>query len=198
MSTADPKIIDQLKDKKPQVTFSCDNSTASCTFQFWIGAVESFYCGLDECTTTHTVGAKVNTTRTSCEHLKCNCIADRMLCGQDGSVSEYPSRSGVQLALTMHVDIDDFLNEEIKGPAQFQCKTGSAGCTFEEDAMNDLIDQMFGDAHITLDCDGGECLHFSQIPGFEACLGSAMLYIQRLIISPATSEITVLVWAAVD
>src|ERR1700761_2530067 len=60
------------------------------------------------------------------------------------------------------VDIDDFLKEEIKGPAQFSCETGS-GCKFEEPAMNDLIDSVFGDPYITLNCAGGECLHFSQV-----------------------------------
>ena len=32
--------------------------------------------------------------------------------------------------------------------------------------MNDLIDQIFGDAYITLECEGGECLHYSQVPGY--------------------------------
>ncbi|KZV94696.1 hypothetical protein EXIGLDRAFT_739854 [Exidia glandulosa HHB12029] len=146
-----PKIIDQLKEKKPQVTFSCDSTSESCTFQFWIASVESFYCALDECKSSFEVDykSKSNTTRYDCAHLKCNCIADRMLCGQDGSVN-----------------IDDFLAEEIKGPAQFTCKTGSGGCTFEEDAMNELITSIFGDPYITLDCDGGECVHYSQIPGY--------------------------------
>ena len=62
-------------------------------------------------------------------------------------------------------DIGDFLKEEIKGPAKFSCKSGS-GCKFEEPAMNDLIDQIFGDAYITLECEGGECLHYSQVPGY--------------------------------
>jgi len=36
--------------------------------------------------------------------------------------------------------------------------------------MNDLIDQMFGDRYITLQCKGGECLHYSQVPGYVVCL----------------------------
>lgn len=67
--------------------------------------------------------------------------------------------------LTMPSDIGDFLKEEIKGPATFSCKSG-AGCKFEEPAMNDLIDSIFGDRYITLDCAGGECLHYSQVPGY--------------------------------
>ena len=31
--------------------------------------------------------------------------------------------------------------------------------------MNDLIDQIFGDAYITLKYEGGECLHYSRVPG---------------------------------
>lgn len=84
-----------------------------------------------------------------CDNLKCQCIQDRMLCGEDGSV-----------------DIGDFLKEEIKGPAKFSCKTGS-GCQFEEKAMNDLITQVFGDPYITLNCFGGECLPGSLVPGYQ-------------------------------
>ncbi|GMF63911.1 unnamed protein product [[Candida] boidinii] len=33
--------------------------------------------------------------------------------------------------------------------------------------MNDLINNVFGDPYITLNCKSGECLHASEIPGFE-------------------------------
>ena len=65
----------------------------------------------------------------------------------------------------MALDIGDFLKEEIKGPATFSCKTGT-GCKFEEPAMNDLINSIFGDGYITLQCEDGECLHYSQVPGY--------------------------------
>ena len=32
--------------------------------------------------------------------------------------------------------------------------------------MNDLIDSVFGDAYITLNCESGECMHYSQVPGY--------------------------------
>ncbi len=32
--------------------------------------------------------------------------------------------------------------------------------------MNDLILSVFGDPYITLQCEGGECLHYSQVPGY--------------------------------
>lgn len=38
--------------------------------------------------------------------------------------------------------------------------------------MNDLIDQMFGDPYITLTCEGGECLHYSQVPGYVVRISS--------------------------
>lgn len=62
-------------------------------------------------------------------------------------------------------DIGDFLQEEIKGPATFSCNTRT-GCKFEEPAMNELISSIFGDSYITLQCKGGECLHYSQVPGY--------------------------------
>jgi hypothetical protein len=75
-------------------------------------------------------------------------------------VSTMPS-----VLLTIVVDIGDFLTDEIRGPAKFTCKNGDQ-CRFEEPQMNDLIDQMFGDRYITLTCEGGECLHKSQVPGY--------------------------------
>jgi hypothetical protein len=36
--------------------------------------------------------------------------------------------------------------------------------------MNKLIQNIFGDAFIGLDCQSGECLHYTQVPGFKASL----------------------------
>ncbi|KAG7089172.1 hypothetical protein E1B28_010876 [Marasmius oreades] len=143
------KIIDQVGADRPvQVTFSCDNEDATCAFQFWVAEVESFYCALDGCSSHVKHGYDTNITSYECEKLKCSCIPGRFICGEDGSV-----------------DISDFLTEEIKGPAKFSCRSGN-GCRFEEDAMNSLINDVFGDPYITLDCFGGECLHYSQVPGY--------------------------------
>lgn len=76
-----------------------------------------------------------------------------MLCGENGSV-----------------DISDFLTEEIKGPATFECLQQHGGtnkCKFQEPAMNQLIQQIFSDSSIQLDCRSGECLYESQVPGYE-------------------------------
>ncbi|KAH9954037.1 hypothetical protein BC827DRAFT_1245250 [Russula dissimulans] len=142
------KILDMLPERPPQVTFSCDKMDSTCDFQFWTAQIESFYCALDTCNTEVITGYDSNTTSYQCKNIKCRCVPGRFICGEDGSV-----------------DIGDFLNEEIKGPATFSCKTG-AGCKFEEPAMNQLINDIFGDKYISLLCEGGECLHYSQVPGY--------------------------------
>lgn len=184
------KIIDTIPDnKKPQVTFSCkqgpsgnistgglstssyqhpllgslqsidrgdntqddsDPSKGTCSFQFWVDRIESFYCKLDDCEWEGRGSYESNTTFYQCKTIECACVADRFLCGQDGSVN-----------------IDDFLTEEVKGPATFRCENG-AGCAFKEPAMNQLINDIFGDESITLDCDSGECMHYTQVPGYTA------------------------------
>ena len=144
----DRKILDMLPGRPPQVTFTCDMAAQQCGFQFWIGQVESFYCGLSDCSAKFEPGRDANRTEYSCGKVECACIPGRMLCGEDGSV-----------------DISDFLTEEIKGPGKFSSKTGE-GSKFEEPAMNQLINDIFGDTYITLRCDSGECLRMSDVPGF--------------------------------
>jgi hypothetical protein len=67
--------------------------------------------------------------------------------------------------LSLIADIDEFLDQEVKGPGSFSCVSGK-GCKFSEPAMNNLINDVFGDPAITLDCDSGECLHYTQVPGY--------------------------------
>ncbi|KAF9959246.1 hypothetical protein BGZ65_000678 [Modicella reniformis] len=143
------KILDTLgPGQPPAITFSCNTQNKTCDFQFWVDEVESFYCHLDECTSGQDVQYDKTVTTYKCPKIKCSCIPDRMLCGKDGSVN-----------------IDDFLAEEIHGPADFVCGEDHK-CTFEEPAMNQLITDMFGDPAIYLMCQGGECLHYTQVPGF--------------------------------
>ncbi|KAF9507579.1 hypothetical protein BS47DRAFT_1373861 [Hydnum rufescens UP504] len=143
------KILDMLPGRPPQVTFSCNRADETCGFEFWIGKVESFYCALDTCTTSIDVGYDGNITSYKCDHIKCSCIPGKMLCGEADSI-----------------DISEFLTDNIKGPASFSCTTGS-GCKFEEPEMNQLINDIFGDRYITLDCESGECLHYTQVPGYH-------------------------------
>lgn len=148
------KILDQLKERKPQVTFSCEAEDETCNFQFWVDQKESFYCGLDKCEwgleTTH----NQNKTHYRCETIQCKCIPGRMLCGEEGSI-----------------DIGDFLKESIQGPASFSTVSTEGGSPedgskFQEPAMNDLIKSVFGDESITLNCDAGECLYRTDVPGY--------------------------------
>lgn len=78
-----------------------------------------------------------------------------MLCGEDGSI-----------------DIGDFLKVEIKGPATFSSLSteggsSSDGSKFEEPAMNNLIKSVFGDESITLNCNAGECIYRTDVPGYS-------------------------------
>jgi ABC-type multidrug transport system ATPase subunit/ABC-type multidrug transport system permease subunit len=146
------KILDQLKDKKAQATFSCNAEREECNFQFWVNQRESFYCGLENCEWSAEATETKNTTSYKCKDIKCACIADRFLCGEDGSV-----------------DIGDFLDQEIKGPASFSSISTESGThsAFSEPAMNGLIQNIFGDESITLRCGSGECLYKTEVPGYE-------------------------------
>jgi ABC-type multidrug transport system ATPase subunit len=118
----------------------------------WVDKRESFYCGLDTCTDSWTAESDRNITNYKCENIQCRCIPGRMLCGEDGSI-----------------DIGDFLKESIKGPAEFKGIAGGkeTGSVFSEPAMNDLISSIFGDESIFLQCDTGECLYQTEVPGYE-------------------------------
>ena len=148
------KILDQLKERYPQATFSCSAKDETCNFQFWVGQEESFYCALDTCSYSSKNDYDSNTTSYKCENIKCACVPGRMLCGEEGSI-----------------DIGDFLAQEIKGPASFSSistEGGSSkdGSKFEEPAMNNLIKSVFGDESITLQCSWGECLYRTDVPGY--------------------------------
>ncbi|KAG7661595.1 ADP1 [[Candida] subhashii] len=143
-----PKIIAVLGGQIPQATFACNKTSENCNFQFWIDQVESFYCDLNKCVLDYDLAA--NTTHYNCEEVACQCLPDRMLCGKDGSI-----------------DISEFLTETIRGPGDFSCDVAEKKCRFSEPNMNDLIQTVFGDPYITLHCTSGECVHKSQIPGYE-------------------------------
>lgn len=145
-------IRNLLGDQIPQVTFTCNAEDHKCDFQFWVDREESFMCHLDECESSAELSDQKNSTSYKCNKIACQCIPDRMLCGKDGSV-----------------DITDFLDEEIRGPAQFRCLQENGGvnkCFFEEPSMNNLINDMFGDNSIFLTCRSGECLYHTEVPGY--------------------------------
>lgn len=142
------KIVSILDGKIPQATFSCNKTAENCNFQFWIDQKESFYCDLDQCKFEYDLSK--NTTHYTCESMACKCLPDRMLCGEAGSI-----------------DISDFLTETIRGPGDFTCDVNDKNCRFSEPSMNDLISSVFGDPYITLHCSSGECIHKSEIPGYD-------------------------------
>ena len=76
-----------------------------------------------------------------------------MLCGADGSV-----------------DLTDFLREEVEGPAVFQCEQEGGGvnkCQFKEPKLDWMVQNIFGDQHISLECRSGECLYHTEVPGYQ-------------------------------
>lgn len=145
------KILEMLK-RNPQVTFSCNKEHETCDFQFWVDQVESFYCGLTECGWDLESSHDRNVTNYRCEKVECQCIPGRTLCGENGTI-----------------DLGEFLDQEITGPATFSCDSSkpSDQCMFSEKNMNEIITSIFGDETIILECDTGECLHKSEIPGYK-------------------------------
>ncbi|KAK2623600.1 hypothetical protein QTJ16_007154 [Diplocarpon rosae] len=148
-----------LVTQMPRLATSNVGCTRICNLQLlipypvWVEHKESFYCSLNSCTSIAENTYDQNSTSYKCENIDCKCIPDRMLCGENGSV-----------------DITEFLDESISGPASFSCKQEHGGinnCKFKEPAMDELIQQMFGDDSIELDCKAGECLYVTDVPGFE-------------------------------
>lgn len=111
-------------------------------------------CHLNECESSADFdpSGRKNSTSYKCNKVSCECIPDRMLCGENGSV-----------------DISDFLVNMIRGPAKFEC-TQRPGeekkCAFQEPEMNNLISDIFGDSSILLTCGAGECLYHTEVPGY--------------------------------
>ncbi|KAI7182264.1 hypothetical protein KC316_g8331, partial [Hortaea werneckii] len=149
------KILDQLKTQKPQATFSCNAERHECNFQFWVDQKESFYCALDNCEWNSEATDIRNKTTYRCENVQCKCVPGRLLCGSENSI-----------------DIGDFLDQDIKGPASFRSQhteggSPTDGSIFSEPAMNELISSVFGDPSITLNCHSGECLYKTELPGYQ-------------------------------
>ncbi|KAH6663279.1 ATP-binding cassette sub-family G member 2 [Plectosphaerella plurivora] len=148
-----PSIGKLLGTKKPQATFTCKAEEENCDFQFWVDGRESFYCHLEECVSTAIIDEGQNSTSYKCEKIGCSCIPDRMLCGENGAV-----------------DITEFLDESIRGPASFNCLQENGGinnCKFREPAMDELISSLLSEDSIELSCRSGECLYHTEVPGYS-------------------------------
>lgn len=61
----------------------------TCSFQFWVDEIESFYCKLEGCGWEGTNSYESNRTRYECKTIDCACVPGRFLCGENGSVSTY-------------------------------------------------------------------------------------------------------------
>jgi hypothetical protein len=102
---------------------------------------------LEECSSENKLGYDANSTVYARQKkIKCSCVPERFICGEDGSI-------GLSFGFFVDgvfdvIDISDFLKEGIKGPVSFRCDTRS-GCTFEEPAMNKLINSFFGNSYNT-------------------------------------------------
>ncbi|KAJ3036219.1 hypothetical protein HDV00_002973 [Rhizophlyctis rosea] len=136
-------IVDVLEGKKPEITYSCNATAKTCNFQFWADEKESFFCGLEEC---------------NCGKMACRCYPGRLLCEKGG------------LDFSDWFLSDDPVEGGPRGPAKLECKeTGprERTCSFSEYYLDQVINQFFGDPNIKLSCPyAGECLHFSQVPGY--------------------------------
>ncbi len=42
--------------------------------------------------------------------------------------------------------------------------------------MNQLINDIFGDNSITLDCNSGECMHYTSVPGYQVRAADCALW----------------------
>lgn len=76
-----------------------------------------------------------------------------MMCGKDGSM-----------------DLTDFLDEAIRGPASFECTNKNDtfhNCAFKEPQMDQLMTDLLGDSSILLTCGSGECMHETEAPGYR-------------------------------
>jgi hypothetical protein len=87
--------LNLLKDRKPQLTLSCQNNPSKCNFQFWAGQKESFFCELTECDFKQgyliliifvEYQSSRNITNLKCSKLNCQCFPGRLLCGEGGSL----------------------------------------------------------------------------------------------------------------
>ncbi|KOS23426.1 putative ATP-dependent permease [Escovopsis weberi] len=148
------KIKDLLGKQKAEVTFTCKEEDATCDFQFWVDQTESFYCHLSDCSSSAHTDSGKNSTSYKCDKISCKCIPGRMMCGKNGSL-----------------DLTEFLDEAIRGPGRFECKQkGDAlthDCAFHEPEMDNLIISLIGDSSILLDCQAGECLYETEVPGYK-------------------------------
>ncbi|KAJ2775967.1 (ABC) transporter [Coemansia nantahalensis] len=155
----------------PKMTFGCDSHSSSCSAQFWISGKEAFYCNLDQCDI-GTWGPK-STASIDCRRMKCSCIPGRFLCGNYG------------------LDISSVLNE-VEGPVDIKCHDhGFSDCYIREFIVSKTLASIIGDDAINMECSVGQCMHYSQLPGYRR--KSHATHKGNMLIGVGTSLLTVLV-----
>ncbi|KAJ1509786.1 hypothetical protein HMI56_006633 [Coelomomyces lativittatus] len=141
-NVTNPTLVAQLNGEALQVTYTCDRLAQSCHFEFWISQIESFHCALHQCV------YHLASNTTYCAHIQCTCLPDALLCGKNG-----------------FVDISEFL-KDITGPGHVHCNEHQA-CAFSEPKLDELMNTLFAESSIQLQCRSGECLHVTQVPSSD-------------------------------
>ncbi|KAJ2887051.1 (ABC) transporter [Coemansia aciculifera] len=153
----------------PKMTFGCNRNSSSCDAQFWVNGKEAFYCDLDNCNI-GTWGA-ASTAAIACQRMKCSCIPGRFLCGNYG------------------LDISSVLNE-IEGPVDIKCHDdGFSNCFIRESAIKRTLTSIIGDDAINMMCSVGQCVHYSQTPGYQKTTHETSK--SNMLVGVATSILTV-------
>ncbi|KAJ1665240.1 FAD-dependent urate hydroxylase [Coemansia sp. RSA 1646] len=117
-----------------------------------------------------TWGAK-STASIDCKRMKCSCIPGRFLCGNYG------------------LDISAVLND-VEGPVDIKCHDdGFSDCYIREFMISKTLSAIIGDDAINMECNVGQCMHYSQIPGYEKPKQEA--HKGSMLLGVATSLLTV-------
>lgn len=77
------------KTDAEEIALGLKEDMGTCSFQFWVDEIESFYCKLEGCGWEGTNSYESNRTRYECKTIDCACVPGRFLCGENGSVSTY-------------------------------------------------------------------------------------------------------------
>ncbi|KAJ1851985.1 (ABC) transporter [Coemansia sp. RSA 1822] len=153
----------------PKMTFGCNRDTDTCNAEFWVSGREAFYCNLNQCNV-GTWGAK-STAFVDCQQMKCSCIPGRFLCGNYG------------------LDISSVLNE-VEGPMNIKCHDdGFSDCYIREFKVSKTLASIIGDDAINMECNVGQCLHYSQLPSYRKV--SRETSKSNMLIGVATALLTV-------
>lgn len=140
-----------LKGKKISVTMDYqrdkkDPNINTISFQAWLDSEEGFYCQGIDCTRDSALILDQESTNItySCPKLSCKCVSHASICDPK------------QL-----LDLTPIL-KQIKGPSSITCNENGTHCLIQEPQLN-----LYFSGGMILDCDSGECMRTTQVPGHE-------------------------------